>query len=83
MKCADSDASEQSNSSVATPPATIKTKYNATSDHDKITQATTVAKMLDMDNMDIVIANRREKIAIIREAHKAKNYVKQQRTMFA
>jgi hypothetical protein len=35
-----------------------------------------------MDNMDIVIANRREKMAIIAEAHKAKNYVKQQQMMF-
>ena len=87
MQCANGDKREQSDSNFATPLITTKTKYTATSNQvckrQKITHANAFATKVVMDNINIVtIANRREKIAIIAEAHKAKNYVKQQQMMF-
>lgn len=61
MTCADGNASEQSNRSVATPPARTKTRYSATSDQvckrRTLTHAKAFATKVVMDNMDIVIAN--------------------------
>ena len=80
------DESEQSYSSVATPPVNAKTKMSPTNaqrcKRQKLTHAKAFATEVVMDKMDIVIANRREKIAIIAKAHKAKNYVKQQQMIF-
>ena len=67
MKCADADctnggdASEESYSSVATPPLNTKTKNSATSHQwckqQKLTHAKAFATKIVMDNMDIVIGN--------------------------
>jgi hypothetical protein len=41
-----------------------------------------VAKKVVIADMNIVTANRGERIAIMKKAHKATNYVKQQQMMF-